>query len=511
MHIFFLIAFLYNANITSATIQTLPTEIIKKILDFDLNDYHLRISIANTLNKNNFFQDSPCQIVAHLFQKPKPNLMLTCKQFNDYIKRDIKNEIPLKHELYINFLIENQSIFNFNKKTVLENLALLLFNVYDEKINEPYNNKLEFYEPLAFSLTFQKKYIPDVCFNDLRKIPPYKLFFENVSWFNNNLTLYISEPEKLFLIGYLSNILTIRFHDDNKPIFKKFLKTNGVQEKFLKIIQKCIEKKSHTSIIKTLFNSAIKIKSTKKIMEIIEFLVSNDIYLNNFQYEDYINHKDDHHKNCMRIINFFSIYEKNCQYCLYHKKKLWKIIIKNAFRPKDSFLGRIIQFLIYKNNSCNHTTFENQKIKNWIQKTFPKNDYEKFLKITLLMQQNKQIIINDKWFYSYLLDQNTNIFKNFVNIADFCQEKNHLIKLCTFIENNTQAWDSNYTLQYFNKDVLSKIPCYCFDCNKRWLIYNLNIIIIFLIGGTIIARSYYSSYYRLNNSIKRLFFTHNFN
>lgn len=108
IHILFLIIFLYNASITCATIQTLPPEIVKKILmfnNFDLDDYHSNISIANSLNENSFFQDSPCQIVAHLFQKPKPNLMLTCKQFDNYIKRNIKNEIPSQHQLYINFLI----------------------------------------------------------------------------------------------------------------------------------------------------------------------------------------------------------------------------------------------------------------------------------------------------------------------------------------------------------------------------------------------------------------------
>lgn len=492
MHIFFLIAFLYNANITCATIQTVPQEIIKKILihsDFDLNNYHSKIKIANNLNTNKFFQDSPCQIVTHLFATPKSNLMLTCKQFHHYINKDIKNEIPLQHQLYINFLIENQSIFNFNKKTVLKNLALLLFNVYDEKINGPYNN-LEFYEPLAFSLTFQK-YHPDNFLPNPYNIPRYKQFFNNVSWFNNNLTLYISEPEKLFLIGYLSNTLNIKFFNHHKPIFEKFLETNELQKKFLKIIQECIEKEPNKQIIETLFSTNIKIKSSKKIMETIKLFVSNNLYLeNNYQYEQYINHIRNRHKNCIRIIKLFSIYEKNCQHCLNHKKSLSKILIKESFYSKNTFLSSIIKFLIYENKSCNHTAFENQKIKNWIKKTFPNSDYEKFLNTVLLMQQNQQIIINDNdiWHYSYLLNKNQGTFKNFVKIADFCRKENHLIKLCTFIEKNTQIWNNNYWLsEYsFKNNVLSQIPCYCFDCNKKKLINQLDKIIICLLFGIIV-------------------------
>lgn len=156
---------------------------------------------------------------------PKPNLMLTCKKFDHYIKKDIKNEMPLEKQLYINFLIENQSIFNFNKKIVLKNLIFLLFTLYNKKINSFYKNNLEFYEPLAFALTFEK-YNRSHLVKNSYEIRQYQKFFTNVLWFNQNLTIYyFSEPEKLVLINYFSNHLNIQFFDNHKPIFEKLLKT----------------------------------------------------------------------------------------------------------------------------------------------------------------------------------------------------------------------------------------------------------------------------------------------
>jgi hypothetical protein len=131
-NLFFFILLLCNQRIRCSTIECLPFEIIAKVLeydDFSPNDYLSKLTIAHTLNKNNFFQDSPQKILMCLGMQI-PKLLLSCKNFYRYSSIDKKVTVPQEYERYIDFLIDNQSTFNLEGKekfVAFNNFAFIFF------------------------------------------------------------------------------------------------------------------------------------------------------------------------------------------------------------------------------------------------------------------------------------------------------------------------------------------------------------------------------------------------
>lgn len=161
--------------------------------------------------------------------------------------------------------------------------------------------------------------------------------------------------------------------------------------------------------------------------------------------------------------------------------------MKKNFHSRKFFLGQIIKFLIKQEHNCNHTTFENQNIKNWIQKTFPRADYEKFINIISFLKQIKFINFKYSFEYLHLLDKNKSIFKNMVKLRNFCQKHNHLLKAIANFDRNPVIWRDNYHLKYgFADNVLSQIKCYCYNCNKNRLYTTLYYILLFTASSILI-------------------------